>query len=234
MKKEDGKYTIYSNCSTAITAINKETDHFITALLKSDVIVFYSDTTISKFSEKLEINATSTIAFIDGNFIVKTDLPNYELTYSFANHSDRYDQMMKEFNELPKGSIVNLSIADYECKMSPQPILYTKNNDVYKYGMIELLIQKDKDKFYIIANMEKYTYQNESDRIVSGIVEITPDQVNKLRPIFAYPSVGTVIEGNNRNIIEIKIFMHNDNNSPIDEGNYVELNLSYIKTRIYY
>lgn len=254
MKTEQGKYTIYSNNSnTVITVLNNENDHFIAAAIKSGLIAFYSDTTIGDFCESIKTDTTSRIAF-DGNFIVKSDSDNYEITYSFANHSKDYDRMLAEFNGHNEANN-GISIADYECKMSPQKILYTKNSNVYAYGMLDLLIQKDNDKYYLVANLERYTYSSKFDQTFSGKVEISSDLVNKLRPVFAFPSISTITEGNNEDISEIKIVnctsisnyadkavpfvsSHSDlNNSIVTDktvDNCVEIKLGYVPVRIYY
>ena len=165
--------------------------------------------------------------------------------------------MIDEFNghnEINNG----ISIADYECKMNPQKILYTKNSDVYAYGMLDLLIQKDNDKYYLVANLERYTYSSKFDQTFSGKVEISSDLVNKLRPVFAFPSISTITEGNNEDISEIRIFkctsisnyadkavkavpsvfshsdLHNSivTNKVVD--NHVEIKLGYVPVKIYY
>lgn len=257
MKTEQGKYTIYSNNSnTVITVLNNETDHFIVAAIKFGSIAFYSDTTIGDFCESVKTDPTSRIAF-DDNFIVKSDSDTYEIAYSFANHSKNYDKMLAEFNGHNEANN-GISIADYECKLSPQKILYTKNGDVYAYGMLDLLIQKDNDKYYLVANLERYTYSSKFDQTFSGKVEISSDLVNKLRPVFAFPSISTITEGNNEDISEIRIFkctsisnyadkavkavpsvfshsdLHNSivTNKVVD--NHVEIKLGYVPVKIYY
>lgn len=258
MKTEQGKYTIYSkNSNTIITVVNNETDHFITAVLQTGRISFYSDTTIGNFSESINVDTTSMAIFFNGEFIVKLDSPKYEISYSFANHSEKYDKMLAEFNGHNDANN-GISIADYECKMSPQKILYTKNSDVYAYGMLDLLIQKDNDKYYLVANLEKYTYSSKFDQTFSGKVEISSDLVNKLRPVFAFPSISTITEGNNEDISEIILFKctsisnyadkvvqavssvssHSDHYNSIVTGkvvnHYVEIKLGYVPVKIYY
>lgn len=261
MKTEYGKYTIYNNSNRAITVVNNETDHFITAVLQSGIIIFYSDTTIGNFSESINIDATSRVVFFNDEFIVKSDSPKYEITYSFANHSEKYDRMITEFNNCNEINKENskISITDYECKMSPQKILYTKNSDIYVYGMLDLLIQKDNDKYYLVANLERYTYSSKFDQTFSGKVEISYDLVNKLRPIFAFPSVSATTEGDNGLIVEIGIFKCENINEYTDkyaqskcindivftnsiadkvadkfEHNFVEIKLDSVPIRIYY
>lgn len=253
MKTEQGKYTIYSNNSnTVITVLNNENDHFIAAAIKSGLITFYSDTTIGDFCESIKTDTTSRIAF-DGNFIVKSDSDNYEITYSFANHSKNYDRMMDEFNGYNEINKKNnkISIADYECKMSPQKILYTKNSDVYLYGMLDFLIQKENDQYYLVANLERCKYHTKDEQSFNERVIISSDLVNKLRPVFAFPSASVTTEGDNGMIIEIRIFKrewidksipskYTENavciNSISDKvkNNYVEIKLDYIPVRIYY
>ena len=254
MKTEYGKYTIYNNSNRAITVVNNETDHFITAVLQSGIIIFYSDTTIGNFSESINIDATSRVVFFNDEFIVKSDSPKYEITYSFANHSEKYDRMITEFNNCNEINKENskISIADYECKMSPQTIRYTKNREIYVYGMIDLLIQKENDQYYLVANL------NKDKQSLNGRVIISPDKVNKLRQIFAFPSV-SVTEGDNDLIVEIGIFKCENINDYADkyaqskcindivftnsvadkvadkfEHNFVEIKLDSVPIRIYY
>ena len=254
MKTEYGKYTIYNNSNRAITVVNNETDHFITAVLQSGIIIFYSDTTIGNFSESINIDATSRVVFFNDEFIVKSDSPKYEITYSFANHSEKYDRMITEFNNCNEINKENskISIADYECKMSPQTIRYTKNREIYVYGMLDLLIQKENDQYYLEANL------NKDKQSLNGRVIISPDKVNKLRQIFAFPSV-SVTEGDNDLIVEIGIFKCENINDYADkyaqskcindivftnsvadkvadkfEHNFVEIKLDSVPIRIYY
>lgn len=254
MKTEYGKYTIYNNSNRAITVVNNETDHFITAVLQSGIIIFYSDTTIGNFSESINIDATSRVVFFNDEFIVKSDSPKYEITYSFANHSEKYDRMITEFNNCNEINKENskISIADYECKMSPQTIRYTKNREIYVYGMLDLLIQKENDQYYLVANL------NKDKQSFNGRVIISPDKVNKLRQIFAFPSV-SVTEGDNDLIVEIGIFKCENINEYADkyaqskcindivftnsvadkvadkfEHNFVEIKLDSVPIRIYY
>ena len=254
MKTEYGKYTIYNNSNRAITVVNNETDHFITAVLQSGIIIFYSDTTIGNFSESINIDATSRVVFFNDEFIVKSDSPKYEITYSFANHSEKYDRMITEFNNCNEINKENskISIADYECKMSPQTIRYTKNREIYVYGMLDLLIQKENDQYYLVANL------NKDKQSLNGRVIISPDKVNKLRQIFAFPSV-SVTEGDNDLIAEIGIFKCENINEYADkyaqskcindivftnsvadkvadkfEHNFVEIKLDSVPIRIYY
>lgn len=254
MKTEYGKYTIYNNSNRAITVVNNETDHFITAVLQSGIIIFYSDTTIGNFSESINIDATSRVVFFNDEFIVKSDSPKYEITYSFANHSEKYDRMITEFNNCNEINKENskISIADYECKMSPQTIRYTKNREIYVYGMLDLLIQKENDQYYLVANL------NKDKQSLNGRVIISPDKVNKLRQIFAFPSV-SVTEGDNDLIVEIGIFKYENINEYADkyaqskcindivftnsvadkvadkfEHNFVEIKLDSVPIRIYY
>ena len=254
MKTEYGKYTIYNNSNRAITVVNNETDHFITAVLQSGIIIFYSDTTIGNFSESINIDATSRVVFFNDEFIVKSDSPKYEITYSFANHSEKYDRMITEFNNCNEINKENskISIADYECKMSPQTIRYTKNREIYVYGMLDLLIQKENDQYYLVANL------NKDKQSLNGRVIISPDKVNKLRQIFAFPSV-SVTEGDNDLIVEIGIFKCENINDYADkyaqskcindivftnsvadkvadkfEHNFVEIKLDSVPIRIYY
>lgn len=254
MKTEYGKYTIYNNSNRAITVVNNETDHFITAVLQSGIIIFYSDTTIGNFSESINIDATSRVVFFNDEFIVKSDSPKYEITYSFANHSEKYDRMITEFNNYNEINKENskISIADYECKMSPQTIRYTKNREIYVYGMLDLLIQKENDQYYLVANL------NKDKQSLNGRVIISPDKVNKLRQIFAFPSV-SVTEGDNDLIVEIGIFKCENINEYADkyaqskcindivftnsvadkvadkfEHNFVEIKLDSVPIRIYY
>ena len=254
MKTEYGKYTIYNNSNRAITVVNNETDHFITAVLQSGIIIFYSDTTIGNFSESINIDATSRVVFFNDEFIVKSDSPKYEITYSFANHSEKYDRMIIEFNNCNEINKENskISIADYECKMSPQTIRYTKNREIYVYGMLDLLIQKENDQYYLVANL------NKDKQSLNGRVIISPDKVNKLRQIFAFPSV-SVTEGDNDLIVEIGIFKCENINEYADkyaqskcindivftnsvadkvadkfEHNFVEIKLDSVPIRIYY
>ena len=254
MKTEYGKYTIYNNSNRAITVVNNETDHFITAVLQSGIIIFYSDTTIGNFSESINIDATSRVVFFNDEFIVKSDSPKYEITYSFANHSEKYDRMITEFNNCNEINKENskISIADYECKMSPQTIRYTKNREIYVYGMLDLLIQKENDQYYLVANL------NKDKQSLNGRVIISPDKVNKLRQIFAFPSV-SVTEGDNNLIVEIGIFKCENINDYADkyaqskcindivftnsvadkvadkfEHNFVEIKLDSVPIRIYY
>ena len=255
MKTEYGKYTIYNNSNRAITVVNNETDHFITAVLQSGIIIFYSDTTIGNFSESINIDATSRVVFFNDEFIVKSDSPKYEITYSFANHSEKYDRMITEFNNCNEINKENskISIADYECKMSPQKILYTKNREIYVYGMLDLLIQKENDQYYLVANL------NKDKQSLNGRVIISPDKVNKLRQIFAFPSVSVTTEGDNGLIVEIGIFKCENINEYADkyaqskcindtvsinsvadkvadkfEHNFVEIKLDSVPIRIYY
>ena len=254
MKTEYGKYTIYNNSNRAITVVNNETDHFITAVLQSGIIIFYSDTTIGNFSESINIDATSRVVFFNDEFIVKSDSPKYEITYSFANHSEKYDRMITEFNNCNEINKENskISSADYECKMSPQTIRYTKNREIYVYGMLDLLIQKENDQYYLVANL------NKDKQSLNGRVIISPDKVNKLRQIFAFPSV-SVTEGDNNLIVEIGIFKCENINEYADkyaqskcindivftnsvadkvadkfEHNFVEIKLDSVPIRIYY
>lgn len=254
MKTEYGKYTIYNNSNRAITVVNNETDHFITAVLQSGIIIFYSDTTIGNFSESINIDATSRVVFFNDEFIVKSDSPKYEITYSFANHSEKYDRMITEFNNCNEINKENskISIADYECKMSPQTIRYTKNREIYVYGMLDLLIQKENDQYYLVANL------NKDKQSLNGRVIISPDKVNKLRQIFAFPSI-SVTEGDNDLIVEIGIFKCENINEYADkyaqskcindivftnsvadkvadkfEPNFVEIKLDSVPIRIYY
>ena len=254
MKTEYGKYTIYNNSNRAITVVNNETDHFITAVLQSGIIIFYSDTTIGNFSESINIDATSRVVFFNDEFIVKSDSPKYEITYSFANHSEKYDRMITEFNNCNEINKENskISIADYECKMSPQTIRYTKNREIYVYGMLDLLIQKENDQYYLVANL------NKDKQSLNGRVIISPNKVNKLRQIFAFPSV-SVTEGDNDLIVEIGIFKCENINEYADkyaqskcindivftnsvadkvadkfEHNFVEIKLDSVPIRIYY
>ena len=254
MKTEYGKYTIYNNSNRAITVVNNETDHFITAVLQSGIIIFYSDTTIGNFSESINIDATSRVVFFNDEFIVKSDSPKYEITYSFANHSEKYDRMITEFNNCNEINKENskISIADYECKMSPQTIRYTKNREIYVYGMLDLLIQKENDQYYLVANL------NKDKQSFNGRVIISPDKVNKLRQIFAFPSV-SVTEGDDDLIVEIGIFKCENINDYADkyaqskcindivftnsvadkvadkfEHNFVEIKLDSVPIRIYY
>ena len=254
MKTEYGKYTIYNNSNRAITVVNNETDHFITAVLQSGIIIFYFDTTIGNFSESINIDATSRVVFFNDEFIVKSDSPKYEITYSFANHSEKYDRMITEFNNCNEINKENskISIADYECKMSPQTIRYTKNREIYVYGMLDLLIQKENDQYYLVANL------NKDKQSLNGRVIISPDKVNKLRQIFAFPSV-SVTEGDNNLIVEIGIFKCENINEYADkyaqskcindivftnsvadkvadkfEHNFVEIKLDSVPIRIYY
>ena len=254
MKTEYGKYTIYNNSNRAITVVNNETDHFITAVLQSGIIIFYSDTTIGNFSESINIDATSRVVFFNDEFIVKSDSPKYEITYSFANHSEKYDRMITEFNNCNEINKENskIYIADYECKMSPQTIRYTKNREIYVYGMLDLLIQKENDQYYLVANL------NKDKQSLNGRVIISPDKVNKLRQIFAFPSV-SVTEGDNNLIVEIGIFKCENINEYADkyaqskcindivftnsvadkvadkfEHNFVEIKLDSVPIRIYY
>lgn len=254
MKTEYGKYTIYNNSNRAITVVNNETDHFITAVLQSGIIIFYSDTTIGNFSESINIDATSRVVFFNDEFIVKSDSPKYEITYSFVNHSEKYDRMITEFNNCNEINKENskISIADYECKMSPQTIRYTKNREIYVYGMLDLLIQKENDQYYLVANL------NKDKQSLNGRVIISPDKVNKLRQIFAFPSV-SVTEGDNDLIVEIGIFKCENINEYADkyaqskcindivftnsvadkvadkfEHNFVEIKLDSVPIRIYY
>ena len=254
MKTEYGKYTIYNNSNRAITVVNNETDHFITAVLQSGIIIFYSDTTIGNFSESINIDATSRVVFFNDEFIVKSDSPKYEITYSFANHSEKYDRMITEFNNCNEINKENskISIADYECKMSPQTNRYTKNREIYVYGMLDLLIQKENDQYYLVANL------NKDKQSLNGRVIISPDKVNKLRQIFAFPSV-SVTEGDNNLIVEIGIFKCENINEYADkyaqskcindivftnsvadkvadkfEHNFVEIKLDSVPIRIYY
>lgn len=254
MKTEYGKYTIYNNSNRAITVVNNETDHFITAVLQSGIIIFYSDTTIGNFSESINIDATSRVVFFNDEFIVKSDSPKYEITYSFANHSEKYDRMITEFNNCNEINKENskISIADYECKMSPQTIRYTKNREIYVYGMLDLLIQKENDQYYLVANL------NKDKQSFNGRIIISPDKVNKLRQIFAFPSV-SVTEGDNDLIVEIGIFKCENINEYADkyaqskcindivftnsvadkvadkfEHNFVEIKLDSVPIRIYY
>ena len=255
MKTEYGKYTIYNNSNRAITVVNNETDHFITAVLQSGIIIFYSDTTIGNFSESINIDATSRVVFFNDEFIVKSDSPKYEITYSFANHSEKYDRMITEFNNCNEINKENskISIADYECKMSPQTIWYTKNREIYVYGMLDLLIQKENDQYYLVANL------NKDKQSLNGRVIISPDKVNKLRQIFAFPSVSATTEGDNGLIVEIGIFKCENINEYADkyaqskcindivftnsvadkvadkfEHNFVEIKLDSVPIRIYY
>ena len=118
--------------------------------------------------------------------------------------------------------------------------------------MLDLLIQKENDQYYLVANL------NKDKQSLNGRVIISPDKVNKLRQIFAFPSV-SVTEGDNNLIVEIGIFKCENINEYADkyaqskcindivftnsvadkvadkfEHNFVEIKLDSVPIRIYY
>lgn len=206
MKTECGKYIIYNNDNTSITVLNKETDHFITAVLKTGIIQFYSDTIMGDFSESIKINATSKIVF-DNDFLVKTNLENCEITYSFANHSTEYDALMKEFNGIPNTDAKARKICNtsYDCKMQPQRILFSKNNDIYAYGTLNLMIKTEHGIQYLTASLEKFSCHTKITQIFENKIQLPQHLVNYLRPVFAFPLVSIITEGDNDNIVEIRV-----------------------------
>ncbi len=207
MKTEYGKYIIYNNDNRAITVVNNETDHFITAVLQTGRISFYSDTTIGCFSESINIDTTSMVIFFNGEFIVKSDSPKYEITYSFVNHSAKYDALMKEFNGIPNtdAKVRKICNTSYDCKMQPQRILFSKNNDIYAYGTLNLMIKTEHGIQYLTASLEKFSCHTKITQIFENKIQLPQHLVNYLRPVFAFPLVSIITEGDNDNIVEIRV-----------------------------
>lgn len=100
---------------------------------------------------------------------------------------------------------------------------------------------------------------NKDKQSLNGRVIISPDKVNKLRQIFAFPSVSVTTEGDNGLIVEIGIFKCENINEYADkydqskcindtvsinsvadkvadkfEHNFVEIKLDFVPIRIYY